>query len=94
MSGQPVVHAGLNPRQISRQNELLAALPRWEVLPLVNYGNGRGVRCGLFVRFVSVSGEVLLSDALREACQDLRDAESPAPLGEVSIKLSLRITVC
>ena len=94
MSGQPVVHAGLEPRQISRQNELLAALPRWEVLPLVNYGNGRGVRCGLFVRFVCVSGEVLLSNALHEACHDLRDAESPAPLGDVSTKLLLRIAVC
>ena len=94
MSGQPVLHPRLEPRQIGQQNEFSAHLHRWEVLPFVNYGNGRGSRCGLFVRFVSVSGEVLLSDALCGTCQDLRDAESPAPLGDVSTKLSLRIAVC
>ena len=94
MSGQPVVYPTLDPGQISRQNELLAAVPNWEVLPLENYGNGRGVRYGLCVRFVSASGEVLLSNALHEACHDLRDAESPAPLGDVSTKLLLRIAVC
>ena len=93
MSGQPVLHPRLEPHQISQQNELSAHLHRWETIPLVHYGNGRGIRCDRSVHFVGVSGEVLLSNALRETYRDLCDAESPAPLGNVSTKLSLRITV-
>ncbi|KAI0721609.1 hypothetical protein C8T65DRAFT_692242 [Cerioporus squamosus] len=91
-AGHQMNHTVPAPHQISRESSLAPNTLRWEILPLDSYAGGRGQGTGGAVEFVRISRQpLLLTDALHEACPDLRDAECPAPLGNVSTKLSIRI---